>query len=182
MTRKTWIVIGLCIAVAAMLCAVAYGEKGEKKCSLPAAVQAAVKALFPNGVISESKQEEEEIKAYEVEVKNDGKESDVKLAEDGTVIEVESDETIDTVPAAVAAAIKAQNAKIKEVGKEVKYAQLKVVKLDAPVTSYEAEIIKNGKKIELEIAADGTIIKQETEKKECNKGKDDDDKGEHEKD
>jgi len=71
---------------------------------------------------------------------------------------------------------------IKEVGKEVEYAQLKVVKLDAPVTSYEAEIIKDGKEVELEIAADGTIIKQETEKKkdkdeereEHKKGKDKD--------
>jgi hypothetical protein len=180
MIRKNWIVIGLCVAVAVMLCAVVYGEKGGEKCSLPAAVEAAVKALLPNGVITDSKKEEEEIKVYEVEVKVGDKESDVKVDKDGTVIEVESDDSLDTVPAAVAATIKAQNAEVKEVGKEVEYAQLKLVKLDAPITSYEAEIIKDGKKVEIEIAADGKIIKQE--EKKCDKEKDDDDDKDKDKD
>jgi hypothetical protein len=177
MVKKNWIVIGLCVAIAIMLCATAYGEKGGKKCSLPAAIEAAVKALFPSGVISESKKEEEEIKAYEVEVKVGEAESDVKVAEDGTVMEVESDETIETVPAAVAATIKAQNAEVKEISKEVEYAKVQVVKLNTPETTYSAEIIKDGKKIEIEIAADGKIIEQETKK--CDKDKDgdkDDDK------
>jgi hypothetical protein len=158
-----------------MVCAVTYAEKGEKG-SLPAAIEAAVKALLPNGVISESKQEEE-IKVYEVEVKVGDKESDVKLAEDGTVIDVESDETIDTVPPAVAAAIKAQNAEVNEVSREVEYAKVQVVKLDKPIITYSADVIKDGKKIEIEIAADGTIIKQqEAEEKKCDKEKDDDNK------
>lgn len=180
MTRKTWIVIGCCIMFAVMLCAAAYAEKGEKKCSLPAAVEAAVKALFPNGAISESKQEEEEIKVFEVEVKDGNSEFDVKAAKDGTIMEVESDETIDTVPAAVAAAIKAQNAEVKEISKEVEYAKVQIVKLDTPITTYSAEIVKDGKKIELEIAADGKIIEQETKK--CNKDKDDDDEKDDDKD
>jgi len=180
MVKKSWIVIGLCVAIAVMLCATAYGEKEGKKCSLPAAIEAAVKAFFPNGVISEGKQEEKEIKAYEIEVKVGDKESDVKVAEDGTVMEVESDETIETVPAAVAETIKAQNAEVKEVSKEVEYAKVQVVKLDTPETTYSAEIIKDGKKIEIEIAADGTIIKQETKK--CDKDKDGDDEKDDDKD
>jgi hypothetical protein len=173
MVKKSWIVIGLCVVAAIMLCAAAYGEKGGEKCSLPAAIEAAVKALLPNGVITGSKKEEEEIKVYEVEVKDGNVESDVKIDKDGTVIEVESDNSLDAVPAAVAETIKAQNAEVKEVDKEVEYAQLKVVKLDTPITTYEAEIIKDGKKIEIEIAADGKIIEQEVKK--CHKGKDDDD-------
>jgi uncharacterized membrane protein YkoI len=164
MVRKSWIVIGLCITVAAMLCAVAFAEKGEK-CSLPAAVQAAIKALLPNGVVGESSKEEEEMEMYEVKVKDAGKESDVKLAEDGTVVEVESIETIDTLPAEVAKTFKAQDAKIEKVEKAVEYAQLKVVKLDTPITTYEAKITKDGKEVEIKVAADGTILKQETEKK-----------------
>ena len=176
MVKKNWIVIGLCVAVAVMLCAAAFAEKGEKECSLSAAAQAAVKALFPNAVVEKCKMDEEEIKMCEVKVKDSGKESEVTVAEDGTVLDVDSDETMDTVPAAVAETIKAQNAEVKEIEKEVEYAQLKVVKLDAPITSYEAEIVKDGKKIELEIAADGTIIKQhEAEEKKCDKEKDDDD-------
>jgi len=180
MVKKNWIVILCCVAIAAILCTVTYAEKGEKKCSLPAAIEAAVKALFPNGTISESKQEEEEIKAYKVEVKDGNSETDVKVAEDGTVIEVESEATIDTVPAAVAAVIKAQNAEVKEVSKEVKYAKVQVIKLDTPVTTYSADITKDGKKIEIEIAADGKIIEQETKK--CDKDKDGDDGKDDDKD
>jgi hypothetical protein len=163
-----------------MLCAVAYAEKDEKECSLSTVVEAAVKALFPNGAISESKQEEEEIKVFKVEVKEGGKETDVKAAKDGTIMEVESEDSINTVPAAVAETIKAQNAEVKEVSKEVEYAKVQVVKLDTPITTYSADIVKDGKKIEIEIAADGKIIEQEVKKcdkeKDDDNGKDDDDK------
>lgn len=181
MVRRNSIVIVLCIAAAIMLSVTAFGEKGEKKCSLPAAAEAAVKALFPKAVVDESKMDEESVKVYEVGVKDGNTESDVTVSEEGIVSEVSTDETMDTLPAAVAKAINSQNAGVKGVEKEVKYAQLKMVKLDTPVTSYEAKIIKGGEKIEIKVAADGTIIKQETEKKECNKEKDDDDKDEHEK-
>ncbi|MFZ0033464.1 MAG: hypothetical protein WAK60_00570 [Sedimentisphaerales bacterium] len=182
MVRKNWIVIGLCITAGVMLCAAAYAEKGEKECSLSAAVQAAVKALFPNAVIGKCKMEEE-MKMYEVKVKDGNKESEVKLAVDGTVAEVETVEDINALPAAVAKTLKAHDAKVSKAEKSVEQAQLKLVKLDVPITTYEAKINnKDGEKIEIKVAADGTIIKQEAEKKECNKGKDkdDDDKDEHE--
>ena len=66
MVKKNWIVIGLCITAAIMLCTAAYGEKGGEECSLPAAIEAAVKALLPNGVITDSKKEEEEIKTSQL--------------------------------------------------------------------------------------------------------------------
>jgi uncharacterized membrane protein YkoI len=159
MTGKTWIMIVCCVALAAIVCAVTYAEKGEKG-SLPAAIEAAVKALMPNATIEKSKLGEEKVSAYEIDVKDNSKEAEVTVAEDGTAIDVEYTETMDTVPAAVSTAIKAQNAEIKEVVKVVEYARVKVVKLDAPVTSYEAEIIKDGKKMEVEFAADGKILKQ----------------------
>jgi hypothetical protein len=174
MIRKNWIVIGLCITVAATLCAVAYAEKDEKECPLSAVVQAAVKALFPNAVIEKCKMDEEEIKMCEVKVKDGNQVSEIKLTEDGMVAEVETSETLATVPAAVAAALKAQGADVSKVKKEVEYAQLKLVKLDTPVTTYEAKITKGEEKIEIKVAADGTIIKQETKEKECAKGKDKD--------
>jgi len=182
MVRKNWIVTGCCVAVVAMLCAVAYAEKGEKKCSLPAAVQAAVKALFPTATIEKSEMEKESVKMYEVNVKDGNKESNVKLAEDGIVVEVETVEDINALPAAVAQTLKAQNAKLSKVEKAVEHAQLKLVKLDMPVTTYEAKIVKNGKEIEIKVAADGTIIKQETKEKKCTKDKDDDDDDDKDKD
>jgi hypothetical protein len=177
MARRNQIVIVLCIAAAVTLSITAFGGKCEKKCSLPAAAEAAVKELFPNATVDESKIDRESVKVYEVEVKEGDKESDITVSEDGIVSEVTTDETLDTLPAAVAQAIEAQNGEVKEVEKEVKYAQLKMVKLDTPITSYEAKIVKDDETIEVKIAADGTILKQhEAEEKKCHKDKDDDDK------
>lgn len=178
MVRKNWIVIGLCITAAVMLCAVAYAEKGEKECSLSAVAQAAVKALFPTAVIEKCKMEEKEMKMYEVKVKDGDKESEVTLDVDGTVVEVATVEDVNALPAAVAKALKAQDAKVSKAEKSVEHAQLKLVKLDTPVTTYEAEITKDGKETEIKVAADGTILKQEVKEKKCDKEKDDNGKDE----
>jgi hypothetical protein len=182
MVRKNWMVIGLCVAVAVMLCAAAYGEKGEKECSLSAALQSAVKAIFPNGVIEKCKIEEASVKVTEATLKDNGKEAEVKLADDGMVVEVDATVDMNSLPAAVTQTIKAQNAEVKEIDKNIEYAQLKYVKLDTPKTYYEVDINKDGKKIEMEIAPDGKILKQEAGKEECNKEKDEGNKDEHEKD
>jgi hypothetical protein len=178
MVRKNWIVIVCCVAVAAMLCAVAYGEKGEKECSLSAALQSAVKAIFPNGVIEKCKIEEASVKVTEATLKDNGKEAEVKLADDGMVVEVDATVDMNSLPAAVTQTIKSQNAEVKEIDKNIEYAQLKYVKLDTPKTYYEVDINKDGKKIEMEIAADGTILKQEVKEKKCDKEKDDNGKDE----
>jgi hypothetical protein len=183
MVRKNWIVVVCCVAVAAMLCAVAYAEKGEKECSLSAALQSAVKAIFPNGVIEKCKIEEASVKVTEATLKDNGKEAEVKLADDGMVVEVDATVDMNSLPAAVTQTIKAQNAEVKEIDKNIEYAQLKYVKLDTPKTYYEVDINKDGKKIEMEIAADGTILKQEVKEKKCDKDKEDNDEGtEHERD
>jgi len=178
MVRKNWIVIGCCVALVAIVCAVAYGEKGEKKDSIPAAIEAAIKALIPSAVLGEGGKEQEPVNVYEVKIKDGSKEADVTVSEDGTAINAEYTETMDAMPPAVADAIKAQKAEIKEVVRVVEYAQIKVVKLDAPVTSYEAEVVKDGKKMEMTIAADGKILKQTVVKEK----KDKDEKEEKDKD
>jgi hypothetical protein len=173
MNRKTWIVI-CCVALAAMLCAVTYAEKCEKG-SVPAAIQAAIKALMPNASIEKCAMEEEPTPVCELKVKDGDKESDVKLAVDGTVMEVESFESIDALPEAVAKTFKAQDAKLSKVEKAVQYAQLKVVKLETPITTYEAKVTQKGKEVEIQVAADGTIIlKKDVEKEVSAKGKDKD--------
>jgi hypothetical protein len=132
MARRNRIVIVLCIAAAIMLSVTAFGEKGEKECSLSAAAQTAVKALFPNAVIGKCNMEEEEMKVYEVKVKDGDKESEVTLGVDGTVVEVATVEDINALPAAVAQALKAQDAKVSKAETSVEHAQLKLVKLDTP--------------------------------------------------
>jgi hypothetical protein len=175
MVRRNWILAVLCIAAAVLLCNSAFGGKCEKKGSLPAAVEAAVKALYPNAVIEETKVEMESVKAYEVEVEDGSAEHEITIAEDGTVMEVSSEESMDSLPAAVAQTIEAQNAEVKEIEKEVEYAEVVVVELDVPKTTYEVELIKDGEEIELEIGEDGTILEEEVQEKKCHKHEDDDD-------
>jgi hypothetical protein len=174
MVRKSLIVIAGVIAIAVFVYA---AEKAETKVSLPAAVESAVKAMFPKAVIEKSKAEKASIKAYEVELKDNGKTASMNVAADGTVAEVETTEAMAALPAEVAKTIKAQDANVTTVDKAVKYAELKLVKLDAPVTTYEAKITKDGKKMEVKIAADGKILKQEAVVKES---KEKNEKGEHE--
>jgi hypothetical protein len=172
MVRKKGILIGCALMVAVLVCAVTYAEKNEKK-TLPAAVESAVKANFPNATIEKFAAEEEEITVYEIELKN----ASVNIGADGTVATIETVEDINALPAAVAQAIKAQGAKAVKVEKEVKKAELKLVKLDNPVTTYEAKISKDGKETEIVISADGKILKQEAAD-----AKDADEKGNKEKD
>lgn len=163
MSKKSWNVLVCFIIVAAVICTISYAEKCEKKCSLPEAVAAALKALMPDAIIESSDKEEETVYMYEAKLKEGQKEYDIKLAEDGTLVEVESIETLDSVPAAVAETIKSQNAEIKKIEKAIEHAQIKVVKLENPVTIYEAKIVKDGKEVEIKMNADGKIMKQETE-------------------
>jgi hypothetical protein len=169
MVRKKSILIGCALMVAVLVCAVTYAEKNEKK-TLPAAVESAVKANFPNATIEKFAAEEEEITVYEIELKD----ASVNIGEDGTVATIETVEEESKLPAAVAQAIKSQGAKVVKVEKEVKKAELKLVKLDNPVTTYEAKISKDGKESEILISADGKILKQEAAEK--------DEKGNKEKD
>lgn len=183
MVRKNWILIECVVAVAVLVCAVTYAEKSEK-CSLPTAVESAVKALFSKAVIESSKKEEASICAYEVELKDNGKPASVNVGENGMVIEVETTVDMNALPDAVKKTLKAQDVNVSTVDKAVTYAELKLVKLDAPVITYE--VTKDGK--EIKIAADGKILKQEAvekdekggkEEKKCGKEKDEDEKDEH---
>jgi hypothetical protein len=128
---------------------------GKDKCvSLPDAVKAAISAVYPEAEIEESQVEEE-----------------------GKIIEKETEVALSAVPAAVRAAIaKAyEGGEIEEVTEEVTYWVVTLKRLEAPETTYEAEVVKEGKEIEIELAADGTILEQEVEdtsKKEgCNREK-----------
>ena len=192
MVRKNWILIGCVVAVAALVCAVTYAEKSETKDALPSAVQSAVKALFPKAVIEKSTKEEASIGAYEVELKDNGKAASVNVGENGTVIEVETTVDMNALPDAVKKTLKAQDVNVPTVDKAVTYAELKLVELKAPVTTYEVKVTKDGKESEIKIAANGKILKQEAaekvekdekggkEEKKCDKEKteDDDDKDE----
>lgn len=174
--------VGLMVLVGTMMCAVVYAHKHKgKKTWLPDAVKAAIKASYPGAEIEEIEKEYEGLKVWEVELEQNEQEFEVTFAPDGTIVEVETEVSMESLPKAVAEAITkaAAGAKIKEVEKEVIHAVVKLVKLDAPKTVYEAELIKNGKKCEIEVAADGTVLEKPKwkghKKHKCDDDDDDDD-------
>ena len=161
MKRKYWKLVGLVVLTGTMLCVVTYAGKC-KMGSLPDAVKSAVQGLYPQGEIEEVKMEKEGLKVYEVVLKENGKEIEVTVGEDGSVIEVGTEVGTEGLPAAVAGAIAqaAEGGKVEEVTEEVTYMVVKLVKLDAPETTYEVEVTKDGKKSEIEISADGKVLEE----------------------
>lgn len=168
MKWKHWKMVCFMVLIAAIVCVVTYA--GANKVSLPAAVKAAIEKAYPGAEIEEAEVEEEGLKLYEVELEQaSGQEVEVTVAPDGTIVEVETEVAVENLPQAVAKAITQAGggAKIKEAGKEVTYAVVRLVKLDTPRITYEAELIKDGKTSEIEVAEDGTVLEL--------KAKDDDD-------
>ncbi len=150
-------------------------EKDEKVTldQCPPAVQVTIQAEAAGGTIEEIEKETKgDVTTYEAEIAKDGREIEIKVAADGTLLkkkvkdgdkdedkdedkeENEKDEkiTLDQCPAAVQVTIQAEAAggTIEEIEKEVK----------GDVTTYEAEIKKDGKEIEIKVAADGTLLKK----------------------
>ncbi len=171
MTKKKVISVLVIIAVIA---SGVYAGRDKCKKKLPKAVKAAVKALCPDGEIKEFKKEKKSLKVYEVEVDVNGVEIEIKVACDGTVVKVETEQDVNSLPAAVAKAVGKKGGEVVEADKKVVYAELKLVKLAAPVTTYEIKTKKDGKTTEMKIADDGKILKRKTKKckkmeKKCGK-------------
>ena len=165
-------------------------DDDEKKLTIDQ-VPAAVKAtILKEAGKNEIKEIEEEIedgqRVYGAEWVADGKEVDIKVAPDGTLLkkEVEEDKdadkedkdeedddekvTIDQVPAAVKATI------LKEAG-ENKIEEIEAEKEDGK-TVYEAKWHVGGKEIEIKVGPDGTLLKKEVEEdKEEDDGDNNDD-------
>ncbi len=141
---------------------------------VPAAVKAAL--LAQGGTINEIEVETENGQAvYEAEVVIDGKEVDIEVTADGTVLGKEADDEGDDaddaddeeddedevqvslaeVPEAVKATIlkEAGGAEIKEIEKETEDGQV----------IYSAEAIIGGQETDIEVAPDGTLLGKEVE-------------------
>jgi biopolymer transport protein ExbD len=172
MTKK----IVLIVVILAIVCATVYAKKHDGKIELPKAVKAAIKALYPAGNIEKTEMKKKSLELYEVKLDANGVITEIMTDADGTVAAVETKEKIGSLPPAVAKAAASKGGKVVEAEKKVVHAELKLVKLGAPVTKYEVKIEKDGKTIELKIAADGKILKEEKEKKEKKEHHDDDDK------
>ncbi len=141
-------VLFVCAACLALTAA----EQKMKVKDLPAAVQKTVQDETKNAqLIGVSKEVEGGKTMYEVETKVSGKTRDLLVDASGTVVEVEQEVAMDTVPVAAKTAIEgyAKGGKVLKVESVTK----------GSAVSYEAAVSKGGNKSEVAVAADGTIKK-----------------------
>jgi len=182
MLKQHWKLISLmavaCLAVCIGAVATIQTVDQEKQVSIdqvPAAVKATI--LAQGSTINEI--EEEVVNGqtiYEAEVIVEGREVDIRMTANGTLLGTETEDddevdedaddnedenngeelvALDAVPAAVKATIlkEAAGAEIKEIEKEAEDGR----------TIYSAEAIINGQKVDFEIAPDGTLLGKEVE-------------------
>jgi hypothetical protein len=170
---------GIPLIIALLVCSLAIAKKcRDKKASLPAQAEKTLTASYPGASIKEVRKDEGEVKVFEAELAlADGNEMDVVVTADGTILETGNEIKASSLPFDASKVIPA-GAEIKEIESEVTYAVLKPVALDQPKTTYDLEVLADGKKIEFEVAADGTVLKQKAKGDEDEKkgDKDDEDK------
>jgi uncharacterized membrane protein YkoI len=131
---------------------------------LPQPARAAVEEAFPDAVIRKvSAEREAGLPLYEAELVSDGKRLEVEVSPEGTIASVASAAGPDDVPAAVGAAVAraAGGAEIVGFEREEVRAVPRLVPLDRPRVLYEAEFHKDGRRYEVTVAADGTVVSVE---------------------
>lgn len=138
-----------------LLAASAPAEKVVPRSALPAAVEKTVQEQSQGATIKAITSETEGgVFEYEVEMTVNGHGRDIAIAKDGTLLEIEDEVTIDSLPAAVKAALttKAAGAKITKVESLTKKNKL---------VAYEAATLKGTKKGEIQVGPNGENLAHE---------------------
>lgn len=146
-------------AITVMMVILAMGvvnaEENIPTSELPAAVAAAVKTTCPDGTIHEVEMEKKDGKVeYEVELMVGKKSCDLKIAADGTVLEIEKQMDLSELPEAV------QNTIALFEGAEIE--KIEQVQEDG-ATSYEVVVELDDEEFELELSKDGKILEMESD-------------------
>lgn len=151
-SSKLVMIAGLCLALAAFA---EDNEKKLKRADLPPAVEKTVAAQSEGATIKGFSQEKENGQIYyEAEMMVSGHSKDVTMSKDGSVVEVEEQVAFDSLPAAVKEGLQSKAGK----GKIVKVESL--TKHDKLV-AYEAKVLANGKKNEIQVGPDGKPLDHE---------------------
>lgn len=139
------------------------GKSKGKSSALPAAAAEALKKAFPDATFDKIDREREgRARLHEVKLRHPGREIEVKLAPDGTVVEVETKVGVADLPEAAAEVIRefARFAIMLRLEKKEVFARTAPVRLPKPSVVYEAEIRKSlWRKREIEVAPDGKVVK-----------------------
>ena len=161
--KRNYLVLTLVVLLVGVLaCLNVYADKDEH-IKIPDKVMAAVNSKFPQADIEEVEMDVEGISCYEIEVEKGDVEFTLTVTPDGTIIEQEQEIDIKDLPEAIRNYIKTalSGAEIEEAKKETEYYEIILKKLDKPKISYEIEMEKDGKEMEIEFSPDGTILEQE---------------------
>lgn len=143
------------LAIASLAGAALAAEKSLQLKDLPAAVQRTVQDTLKGGEIKNiGKETEKGVSQYEVETMLNGKHRDFNVDSKGTLLVVEEEASIDSIPAPAKAAI------MKKVGTG-KLGMVETFTKPGSETMYEAAwTTKAGKKHEVLVKADGTETKE----------------------
>ena len=130
-------------------------EKRIKRSDLPPAVEKTVAAQSAGATIRGFSTEKENGKTlYEVEMTINGHSKDISMISDGSIVEIEEQVSLDSLPAEVKAGLQAKAAN----GKILKVESL--TKKDR-IVAYEAKVEANGKKSEIQVGPDGKPLDHE---------------------
>jgi uncharacterized membrane protein YkoI len=155
MNMKTIYKIGLAV-VGLMLAGSAFAqEKKIRRSELPAAVEKTVAKQSKGATIRGFNEEKENGQTtYEVEMLVNGHSKDVQMDANGVVIEVEEQVGMETLSTEVRTGLqaKAGNGKITKVESITKKSKL---------VAYEAQVVTDGKKSEVQVGPDGKPLDHE---------------------
>jgi len=133
----------------------ASAEKNIQRSALPPAVEKTVHAQSQGAIIKGiSSETEDGVFQYEVEMTVNGHGRDIAIAKNGTLLEIEDEVVLNTLPAAVQSALtaKAAGAKITKVESLTKKGKL---------VAYEAATLKGTKKGEIQVGPNGEKLAHE---------------------
>jgi hypothetical protein len=124
-------------------------EKKIKRSELPPAVERTVVEISKGATVEGFSEETEKGKrTYEVEMVVNGHTKDVELDPNGTVLEVEEEAVMDSLPANVKVGLTAKA----DGGKTLK---VESITKNGKLVAYEARVETTGKKSEIHVAPDG---------------------------
>ncbi len=130
-------------------------EKKIKRSDLPPAVEKTVAAQSAGATIRGFSTEKEKGQTlFEVEMTVNGHSKDISMAADGSIVEIEEQLALDSLSSELKAGLQAKAGK----GKLVKVESL--TKKDKLV-AYEAQVLTNGKKSEVQVGPDGKPLDHE---------------------
>jgi uncharacterized membrane protein YkoI len=123
--------------------------------SLPAAVRKTVKEQTQGAkILNASKETENGVVKYEIETDVQGRSRNIAIDSAGKVIEIEEQVALDTLPAAARTRIEQQAGKGKVLS-------IEMVTATGKPAVYEATLEVAGKRAEIRVAADGSILPKE---------------------